>query len=84
MILIFFKNGEPKISVRMMETKDRNPKPINSGDPQGSGRGAEVVGQSWKIPLVGKSWQPFEPPPQFGMPDEPTREAPIMRMTVPE
>jgi hypothetical protein len=73
MILIFFKNGEPKISVSMMETKDKNPKPMNSGDPQlkkttsarvlesymlwstyGSGRGAEVVGQSAKIPLVGR------------------------------
>ena len=29
MILTFFKNGEPKISVKMMETKDRNPRPIN-------------------------------------------------------
>ena len=29
MILIFFKNGEPKISVKMIETKDRNPRPMN-------------------------------------------------------
>jgi hypothetical protein len=33
-ILIFFINGEPKISVRIIETKDRNPMPMNSGDPQ--------------------------------------------------
>ena len=25
----------------------------------------------------------MDPPPQFGIPDSPTREAPIMRMTVP-
>jgi hypothetical protein len=101
MILIFFINGEPNISVRMIVAKDRKPRPINSGEPQlkrsilaaifgwawlttyGSGRGARVVGQSIKIPLVGKSWQPLEPPPQFGMPDAPTRDAPIKRMTVP-
>ena len=33
MILIFFMNGDPKISVNMMETKDRKPRPMNSGDP---------------------------------------------------
>lgn len=33
-MLIFLRNGEPNISVRMMVTKDRNPRPINSGEPQ--------------------------------------------------
>lgn len=27
--------------------------------------------------------QSFEPPPQLGMPEDPTSDAPIMRMTVP-
>lgn len=34
MILMFLRNGEPKSSVRMMLTKDRNPRPMNSGEPQ--------------------------------------------------
>jgi hypothetical protein len=29
MILAFLRNGEPKISVRMMLTKERNPRPMN-------------------------------------------------------
>lgn len=33
MMLMFFKNGDPNSSVRMMLTKDRNPRPMNSGDP---------------------------------------------------
>lgn len=32
-IEIFFIKGEPKISVRMMEMKDRKPRPMNSTDP---------------------------------------------------
>ena len=42
-----------------------------------------IVGQSWKMPEVGRLEQSFEPPPQFGIPDEPTSDAPIMTMTVP-
>ena len=30
---MFFRNGDPKSSVRMIETNDRNPSPMNSGDP---------------------------------------------------
>ena len=82
-MLIFFRKGDPNISVRIMLTNDRNPRPMNSGDPQSKGRGASVVGQSWKIPEVGKFWQPFEPPPQFGAPDDPTSDAPIKRTMVP-
>jgi hypothetical protein len=83
MILIFLRNGDPKSSVRMMLTNERKPNPMNSGDPQGKGLGASVVGQSWKIPLVGLLRQSLAPPAQFGAPDDPTREAPIRRMTVP-
>lgn len=54
MILMFLRNGEPKSSVRMMLTNDKKPSPINSGEPQGNGFGASVVGQSWNMPLVGK------------------------------
>lgn len=43
-----------------------------------------VVGQRESGPLVGRVWQPFDPPPQLGMPDEPMRDAPIMTMTVPD
>jgi hypothetical protein len=46
MMLMFFKNGDPKSSVKMMLTNDRNPSPINSGDAHGRGRGAKMVGQS--------------------------------------
>lgn len=35
------------------------------------------------MPDVGRLAQSFEPPPQLGIPDEPTSDAPIMRMTVP-
>ena len=49
----------------------------------GSGRGALIFGHNWKNPLSGRFIQSFEPPPQFGTPECPTSEAPIMRMTVP-
>ena len=80
---MFLRNGEPNISVRMMLMKDRKPRPMNSGEPQRRGRGASVVGHSWKIPDVGRLWQSLEPPPQFGIPDEPMSEAPIITITVP-
>ena len=35
------------------------------------------------MPDVGRPAQSFEPPPQFGIPDDPMRDAPIRRMTVP-
>lgn len=104
MMEMFFKNGEPKSSVKMIETKDRNPRPINSGEPHllevaherkchrqglrnstdGRGLGAKMVGQSSKMPDVGRLEQSFEPPPQFGTPEAPIRDAPIIRMTVPK
>jgi hypothetical protein len=34
MILIFFRNGEPNNSMIMILEKDKNPNPINSGEPQ--------------------------------------------------
>ena len=79
----FFKNGEPKSSVRTMLIKDRNPSPMNSGEPHGSGRGAEVLGQSWKGPDDGRCMQLFDPPPQLAMPDEPVSDAPTITITVP-
>ena len=33
MMLAFFRKGEPKSSVRMMVTNERNPRPMNSGEP---------------------------------------------------
>lgn len=81
-MLMFLRNGEPKSSVRMMLTNDRKPSPMNSGEPQGSGRGASVVGQSWNMPLVGKDSQ-LDPPPQLGALELPTREEPMSRITVP-
>lgn len=33
MILIFFRNGEPNISVSIIAANDRNPRPMNSGEP---------------------------------------------------
>ena len=42
-----------------------------------------MSGQSWKKPDAGRSMQSLDPPPQLGMPEEPMRDAPIMRMTVP-
>lgn len=83
MMLMFLRNGEPKSSVRMMLMNERKPRPMNSGEPQGSGRGARVVGQSWNMPLVGKFWHPPAPPPQLRAPELPTSEAPMSRMTVP-
>ncbi len=79
----FFRNGDPNSSVRMMLTKDRNPRPMNSGEPQGSGRGAAVLGQSWKGPDSGRCMQLLDPPPQFAIPEEPIRDAPTMTITVP-
>lgn len=32
-MLMFFRNGDPKTSVKMIETKETNPRPMNSGDP---------------------------------------------------
>ena len=32
-ILMFFMKGEPKISVRMIVANERNPRPMNSGEP---------------------------------------------------
>lgn len=43
-----------------------------------------MVGQSSKRPDVGRPAQSLDPPPQFGMPDDPINEAPIIRMTVPD
>jgi hypothetical protein len=42
-----------------------------------------MVGQSSKRPVAGEVLQSLEPPPQFGIPDAPMREAPIMSTTVP-
>lgn len=33
MMLMFFKNGEPNISVMTMLMNDRKPRPMNSGEP---------------------------------------------------
>jgi len=52
-ILIFLRKGDPNISVRTILMNERNPRPINSGEPQSKGRGARVVGHFWNIPLVG-------------------------------
>ena len=83
MMEIFLRKGDPNNSVMMMLTNDKNPRPMNSGEPQGSGRGAEISGQSWKMPDVGRLMQSLDPPPQLGIPDEPISEAPIITMTVP-
>lgn len=48
-----------------------------------SGFGALRSGQSSKKPDAGRPKQSFEPPPQFGIPDDPISDAPIMRITVP-
>lgn len=32
-MLTFFKNGDPNISVNIIDTKDKNPNPINCGEP---------------------------------------------------
>ena len=34
MMLIFFRKGEPKSSVSTILMKERNPRPISSGEPQ--------------------------------------------------
>lgn len=81
-MLTFLRKGDPKISVRMMAINDRNPRPMNSGDPHGRGLGAKMVGHSSKMPEVAVA-QPLEPPAQLGAPDEPTSEAPIRSTTVP-
>lgn len=81
---MFLRKGDPNSSVRMMLTNDRKPRPMNSGEPQGRGRGAAILGQSWKKPDAGRPEQSFEPPPQFGIPDEPMRDAPIITITVPD
>lgn len=49
----------------------------------GSGRGALILGQSAKGVLAGEVRQGPDPPPQFSMPDEPIREAPIKTITLP-
>ena len=49
----------------------------------GRGLGANVVGQSANMPLVGLVEQLLLPPPQLGMPEDPMREAPIISTTVP-
>ena len=47
------------------------------------GFGAVISGQSRKNPVSGRLRQSLDPPPQLGIPEAPTREAPIIRMTVP-
>ena len=32
-MLMFLRNGDPKTSVKMIEMKETNPRPMNSGDP---------------------------------------------------
>lgn len=32
-MLMFLRNGDPKISVKMIDMKETNPRPMNSGDP---------------------------------------------------
>ncbi|CAG8769530.1 4626_t:CDS:1, partial [Acaulospora colombiana] len=56
---------------------------MNCGDPQRAAFGAKIVGQSWKIPLVGRRWQSLAPPAQLSPPDSPMSDAPIITMTVP-
>lgn len=82
MILVFLRKGDPKISVRTILMKDRNPMPMNSAEPHGRGLGAKMVGQSSNIPLVAVA-QPFEPPAQLGAPEDPISDAPIRRTTIP-
>jgi hypothetical protein len=82
-ILMFFINGEPKSSVIIMVIKERKPRPMNSADPQGRGLGAKIVGQRANMPVVGLVAQLLLPPPQSRMPEDPIREAPIIKTTVP-
>lgn len=105
MIDMFLRKGDPNISVRTILMKERNPRPINSGEPHlsrvhlphhqqkwpgqktgdahGSGLGAVTSGHSANGPLAGRVMHAFEPPPQSAMPEEPTRDAPMRRITVP-
>jgi hypothetical protein len=82
-ILIFLRNGEPNNSINTIVTNDKNPRPINSGEPHGRGLGAKMVGQRAKMPVGFGSEQELEPPAQLGAPEEPISEAPIKRMTIP-
>ena len=50
----------------------------------GRGLGANIVGHSANRPLVGSLAQSFPPPPQLRIPDDPIKEAPIIKMTVPK
>ena len=74
MMLMFLRNGDPNSSVKIILMKERIPRPMNSREVHGSGRGAKIVGQSWKMPLVWKFWHPLDPPPQLGAPELPKYE----------
>jgi hypothetical protein len=82
-MLMFFINGDPNNSINTIVMNDKNPRPMNSGDPHGRGRGAKMVGQRAKMPVGFGAEQELEPPAQLGAPEAPMREAPIRRMTVP-
>lgn len=73
--------GEPHLS---NEVKNLCPTPGELGVSYGRACLDVVVGQSESGPLAGRAWQPFDPPPQLGMPDEPMSDAPIMTITVPD
>ncbi len=49
----------------------------------GIARGAVILGQRAKNPVVGRSLQSLDPPPQSAMPESPMSATPIMRMAVP-
>ena len=57
----------------------------NEGDKEsyGRARGAAMSGHNAKNPDEGLLRQLLDPPPQSAIPELPTRDAPIMRMTVP-
>jgi hypothetical protein len=63
MILIFFRNGEPNISVMIIVIKERNPRPINSGEPHLNDRSVprtmsvkeEAHGRGLGAKIVGQS-----------------------------
>ena len=59
-----FMIGDPKRSARMMETKTRKPRPMNSAEPHGSACGASLLGQSIYGPVVGRAAQEPLPPAQ--------------------
>lgn len=46
-------------------------------------RGALTLGHRAKKPVVGRSLQSFDPPPQSAIPESPTSADPIIRITVP-